>query len=152
MTVDKFNSLVFPEPNTGCWLYAGNFGKSGHGRGSFQKGIQLAHRFAYLIHSNVDPDKMDVLHKCDVPNCVNPEHLYLGDQRQNNIDRDTRGRQKTQRGTDHKLAKLDDEKVLEIRRYWSLGIVQQRQLARIYEISQRKILDILKNRSWKHLL
>ncbi len=114
MTKEQFYNLVFPEPNTGCFLWAGRYDKNGYGRLSHRK-LQIAHRQSYEYTNGYFDHKLWVLHKCDNPACVNPDHLYLGGPKQNCIDRDTRGRQKTQRGTNHKLSKLNDEQIRQIR-------------------------------------
>lgn len=144
-----FMDKVYPEPNTNCWLWSGGTSKSGHGKFNY-KGGQLAHRFSYLIFTGPIGHN-HVLHKCDVACCVNPEHLYLGDTRQNNIDRDTRGRQRTKRGIDHKLAKLTDADVLEIRRLHDPKTYPSRKLAKMFGVCQRKIMHILHRESWNHI-
>jgi hypothetical protein len=156
MKKEQFEDNIFPEPNTGCWLWAGiddkfkGYGKW-HARTPNQK-FQLAHRYSYyLVNGDFDP-KMCVLHKCDVPACVNPDHLYLGDQRQNNIDRDTRGRQRTKKGIEHKCCKLTEDQVRQIRKLYVPRIYPSRRLAREFGVSQRKIMHIIKNESWRHLL
>jgi hypothetical protein len=150
--LSDFMKKVYPEPNTGCWIWAGRHDEKGYGRISHAGTFQVAHRYSYYLHNGEFDIKLCVLHKCDVPACVNPDHLYLGDQRQNNIDRDQRGRQKTARGSAHKLSKITEDQSIEIRRLWKSGLCQQRQLARIYGVSQPKIMQILKNISWKHTL
>lgn len=148
----KFESLVYPEPNTGCWLWAGRHDSNGYGRGHFaNRTIQLAHRYAYLLYKE-DPQKKHVLHKCDNPACVNPEHLYLGDQKQNNIDRDSRGRQKTARGCNHKLSKLSEGEVLCIRSLHDTGKFPSRLLAKMYSCSQKAIMNIINYKSYKNVL
>ena len=52
----------------------------------------LAHRFAYETFTGMIPPGMCVLHKCDIPRCVNPAHLFLGSQANNNHDCITKGR------------------------------------------------------------
>jgi hypothetical protein len=153
MEVERFMELVFPEPNTGCWLWAGRHDSKGYGRGHFLKRtMQLAHRFSYYSYKGEIGLNMYVLHSCDNPACVNPDHLYLGDQKQNNIDRDSRGRQKTKRGSEHKLAKLNEQQVLEIRRLHNPKEYPSRKLSKMFGVSQRKIMDILQGKSWNHLL
>ena len=64
---------------------------------------ERAHRFSWLLYRGEIPDGMCVLHNCpdgkDNPLCVNPDHLWLGTRRQNNDDRDAKGR--TAKGDDH---------------------------------------------------
>ena len=153
MTEQQFMNMVYPEPNTGCWLWSGRHDKNGYGRGHFlNRTIQLTHRYSYyLMNGHFDLSKC-VLHHCDNPACVNPDHLYIGDMAQNCKDRDSRGRQKTKRGSEHKLAKITEQDSIDIRKLHLVDGIGQRQVARIYNISQRKVLDIVKNRSWKHTL
>jgi hypothetical protein len=146
-------NLVMPEPNTGCWIWIGRTNYNGYGMCGRQKDSfeQLAHRHSFFLH-NGKFDRINwVLHKCDNPFCVNPDHLYLGNAQQNNIDRDTRGRQKTKRGTEHKLAKLNESQVLEIRKLHNPKVYPTRKLALMYGVSQRKIMHILHRQSWAHI-
>jgi hypothetical protein len=150
--VEKFMQLVYPEPNTGCWLWAGRHDSNGYGRGHFKnRTVQLAHRWSYIIAKGPITNNLCVLHKCDNPACVNPDHLYLGDQKQNNSDRDQRGRQKTKRGEDHKLAKLTEDSVIAIRALHNPKTYPTRKLSKMFGVSQRKIMDVLHRKSWHHL-
>lgn len=74
-----------PEPNTGCWLWTAV--TNNHGYGVFwSEGKNLrAHRVSWELHNTTIPKQKSVLHKCDNTFCVNPEHLYLGTQK-NNVD------------------------------------------------------------------
>lgn len=80
-----------PEPNSGCWLWLGSTDKLGYGKVSVQ-GHFLAHRLAYAETHGDIPEGLLVLHKCDVPSCVNPDHLYIGDDQDNMNDMAARGR------------------------------------------------------------
>ena len=90
--VDKGSS------NIGCWLYRGTIGFEGYGyvnRGSRENRRQWqAHRFAWELLRGPIPSEWCLLHKCDVRNCVNPDHLYLGDRKDNNQDTIKRGRRR----------------------------------------------------------
>lgn len=80
----------------GCWLWTGNRAVGGYGvilPGGGTRGLALAHRVSWEIHFGPIPDGMHVLHKCDNPPCVNPAHLFLGTQRDNNTDKVRKGRQ-----------------------------------------------------------
>lgn len=151
MTKEQFISLIYPEPNTGCWLWGGRFDSKGYGRLSHRGTFQTAHRQSYFYFKGEFDTKKHVLHSCDNPACVNPEHLSLGDQRQNNIERDIRGRQKTKHGEEHKLAKLTTEQVIEIRRIHNPKTNPTRKLARDFNISQGTIMKILKRVAWPHV-
>lgn len=150
---EKFLEKVYPEPNTGCWLWSGPYDKNGYGRFHFlNRTIQLTHRYSYYIFNKPIDSKSHVLHICDNPACVNPDHLYLGDQRQNNIDRDKRGRQVTKRGSSHKLAKLTEHDSIQIRFIYKTLKTPTRKLANQFGVSQGTIMKILKGVAWPHTI
>jgi hypothetical protein len=73
-----------------CWIWYEGRRHHGYGRiGSLQEG---AHRVAWELTNGPIPDGLDVLHKCDNPPCVNPDHLFLGDQEANMNDMAAKGR------------------------------------------------------------
>ena len=76
-----------------CWLWKGFINQS-HGYGIAYLGqSQLrAHRLSYLLHKGPIQDGLVVCHSCDMPRCVNPEHLWIGTQRDNLHDSISKGR------------------------------------------------------------
>lgn len=88
-----------PEPNSGCWLWTGKFLKNRYGiikdsQTPFKSKTKkwFAHRLSYRIHFGLIPNKLQVLHHCDTPACVNPKHLFLGTQKDNMADMKLKGR------------------------------------------------------------
>jgi hypothetical protein len=82
---------------TGCWLwllvcFKDGF-KDGYGRIQFRKRSHKAHRIAFLVFIGDIPEGMCVLHHCDVPNCCNPDHLFLGTNEDNVAAMVAKGRQ-----------------------------------------------------------
>lgn len=77
------------EALSGCHLWTGSVNKFGYGKLSVgpQK-WKLAHRISYELNKGKILEDKSVLHQCDVPSCVNPDHLYLGDYKQNALDRE----------------------------------------------------------------
>ena len=85
---------TMPIPETGCHIWMGCVCKDGYGRlGAVPKGTpQLPHRKAYEQFVGPIPDGLKVCHRCDVPSCVNPDHLFLGTQKDNLRDMFAKGR------------------------------------------------------------
>ena len=81
-----------PDLNSGCWLWAGLMGNDGYGRISVRSIARMAHRIAYIERFGPIPEGMLVCHKCDVPVCVNPDHLFVGTHQDNMADKSAKGR------------------------------------------------------------
>lgn len=95
-TKERFMRNVSPEPNTGCWLWTGSLQK-GYGAFCVDGKLNRAHRVSYVLfvgplHKWTGYHDVCVCHKCDVPACVNPEHLFLGTQKANQRDKENKGR------------------------------------------------------------
>ncbi len=146
-----------------CWLWTGTILWTGYGHMHFSPGHQrmMAHRFSWIVHHGPIPDGLSCLHRCDVRNCVNPDHLFLGDHAANMQDMVRKGRggvglimqscpEKRARGTRIDRAKLDDEKVLEIRRRFADG-EEMRSIARVYGVSGHCIGSVVHGHTWKHV-
>ena len=92
--LERFEIRWMPVPFSGCWIWLGDIFQCG-GHGAFRingKRRYKAHRAAWELYRGQIPEGLQVNHKCDVPSCVNPDHLYLGTQAQNNEDCRKRGR------------------------------------------------------------
>lgn len=85
-----------------CWLFEGYTDSLGYGAIAYDKKIRLkAHRAAYIVMVGEIPAKMHILHKCDVRNCVNPAHLWVGTHTDNMRDRNKKGRANLPTGDNH---------------------------------------------------
>jgi hypothetical protein len=87
----RFDQKWTPVPITGCWLWTGGTTAAGYGFFDFQDEIH-AHRASYAMHIGPVPEGLHVLHRCDVRQCVNPNHLFLGTQVDNMKDMAAKGR------------------------------------------------------------
>lgn len=97
-----FEARILPEPNSGCWLWDGDLSNGGYGRFWINGKRYRAHRYALQCHlGRPIPDGMNVCHRCDLPSCVNPEHLFIGTQSENMLDAVNKGRLRVPRFTGH---------------------------------------------------
>jgi len=85
----RFEEKIKKDKNTNCHLWtASTRGHNNYGQLHIGKFLVLAHRLSYIIHKGDIPQNKCVLHICDTPLCVNPDHLFLGTQQDNIKDRD----------------------------------------------------------------
>lgn len=155
---DRIQRRIRPDPVTGCWNWQGSKNAGGYGLLALwdtetkkKKSTAKAHRFSYETFVGPVPDGMCVLHRCDRPGCVNPEHLFLGTKGDNNRDRSTKGRSRGLIGENHLQAKLTEAQVREIRARYATGSIYQRELGDLYGVSQEAIGFIVRNVHWKHV-
>lgn len=86
-------------PTDGCWMWKGKVNKAGYGS-LYHKGQLVASRVSYLLHHGFFDVSLLVCHRCDVPGCVNPDHLFLGTALDNHRDMVSKGRRNNHTNTD----------------------------------------------------
>jgi len=145
----SFESRLIPEPNSGCWLWLGmrQTGKL-YGIFCWKNKSMKAHRASWEIYKGPIPLGICVCHKCDIPQCVNPDHLFLGPQIDNIRDRHIKGRTRTAIGERQHLAKLTTEIVLGIRA--SSGHTLE-ELGQKYGVNKTTIGRVLSRQTWRHV-
>jgi hypothetical protein len=149
----KFWSKV--QKSDGCWLWTGattpdGYGKIGADRRSTTGSQPRAHRVSWTLHCGPIPEGMEVLHKCDNPPCVRPDHLFIGTQRDNVMDMQAKGRARKPRGEAHGRAKLTIAEVVSIRERAALGW-KQRDLAKEFRVARSLVGRIVLMQAWAHL-
>ena len=149
--IERFEAQYSPEPNTGCWLWTGAVANQNkpYGRIYAQGGNKSAHRVSYEMFVGPIPDGLLVLHKCDMPSCVNPGHLFVGTDLDNAIDRNQKKRQA--RGSRHGQSKLTEADVHIILRDFKLGDMVKgiKPLARRFGVAQSTMRDVVTGISWQ---
>lgn len=129
----------------GCWLWTGFKTSSGYGRLGCGLKTLLAHRLAYELYVGEIPSGLGVLHRCDNPPCVNPDHLFVGDASDNNKDKMQKGR--APRGETHPASKFTESQVramLADKRPYN-DIVAE------YGISKPHLCGLKGGKFWRHL-
>ena len=140
-----------------CWLWIGHRNsRDGYGRLSRWKITRtplLAHRYSWMLHYGIIPQGLFVLHKCDVPSCVNPEHLFLGTAYDNTHDMISKGRDSLFQphfGVDHGNARLTEEAIRTIRTLSARGY-SQRSIADKFGTPQSNVCRIIHRLAWRHI-
>ena len=141
----RFELQHTPVPESGCWLWTGTTNRSGYGRINVRGSVWLAHRASWLMHRGEIPAGLHVCHKCDTPACVNPDHLFLGDNADNHADKIAKGRQGAARGEASGVAKLSDADVAAIR----ADPRPTKEVAAAYGITVRYVNSLLR-RQWRN--
>jgi hypothetical protein len=152
-TLQRFLSKIEYNSFSGCWLWTGV--KDGGGYGAFaDMGTHKAHRWAYSEFRGEIGQGLHVCHKCDVPSCVNPFHLFVGTQKENIADMMRKGRHRdistVLRGSKQPQAKLTEDMVIEIRMRVEEG-ESQASLAREFYVSGNTVGRIIRRETWKHI-
>jgi hypothetical protein len=129
-----------------CWLWTACVSKWGYGLIRYKPRTYAAHRLAYYFRNRVDPYPYLVLHTCDTPACVNPNHLFLGTDADNNADMESKGRAVSG------FAKLTVEDVICIKGLLKLNKLKQYEIAKLFSISREVISQISTGRKWKDVI
>lgn len=130
-----------------CWLWTGAKAGRGYGYFWFRDRAQYTHRLMYLWHYGKIPAGKFVLHTCDVPACVNPKHLMLGDAATNAQDK-VRKRRAPPSPCNGVLSKLTWEQVDELRLLYLSGEYTKYALRVKYGIGYTALWRILTGRTW----
>ena len=133
-----------------CWLWIAHCDRGGYGQLMIADKTATVHRYSYELHFGLIPTGLCVLHKCDIRNCVNPAHLFLGTQADNVADMGNKGRGKYSFGGKNGMAKLTEAEVCQIFDDSENGLLQ-RQIADKYGVLQPQISQILNKKKWKYL-
>lgn len=134
-----------------CWNWLACKDKLGYGQFWFNGKTILAYRASWMINKGQIPKNLCVLHKCDNPPCVNPNHLFLGTRQDNMRDMMNKGRGADKRGEKHHLVKLTENKVDAIRKMYAAGNITQIILGRLFSVDQSQISHIINRVNWNHI-
>lgn len=157
-TIARFWAKVRKDPD-GCWRWTasadGGYGQIVFGRRGQQRRWG-AHRFSWVLHCGQIPRGLGVLHTCDNGLCVNPEHLYLGTQGDNNRDMVARGRSCKGRiipricGSGNPNSRLTEEDVRDVLRRYRAG-ERQAALAHAFGVGKSTIGHLVRGETWRQI-
>lgn len=150
-----------------CWIWAAGKFWCGYGCFTYFRKTWYCHRLSYHIFVGEIPTKIQVLHKCDNRLCVNPEHLFLGTNKDNVDDKIKKGRNTHQsgkkwaefirsvqpRGEKSKCAKLTDDQVKEMRKAYVKGSSTNgtTALSKRYKVPCSHVWSIVNRKAWVHI-
>lgn len=151
----SFEARFTMEPNSGCWLWLGKCTSFGYGVLLRRGKEKRAHRESWEIFKGTIPEGKSVLHRCDTPPCVNPDHLFLGTQADNLLDMRKKGRAILTQGggpigEESGASRLKREDVFEIRKQIGFGL-SHRLIAMSFGIARQTVSAIHKGETWRWL-
>lgn len=144
----RFNKKWTPEPFSGCHLWTAVCSGRGYGTFSIKHKSVSAHRTSWELNRGQVPVGLWVLHKCDTPSCVNPDHLFLGTGSDNALDALQKGRRVPRVGTEHHYSKFRNEDIVAIRQ----SSEKRTALAAKYRVFVGTIDKIRARQIWKHVV
>lgn len=142
-------------PGGNCWIWTGSVlpasrtSRGGYGHLRWNRQNLLAHRTAFTIENGTIPDRLCVLHACDNPRCVRPEHLFLGTKAENTQDMMRKGRHRAPCGEANASARLTSADVVRIRELYAARLAGSTTLARRFGIPESSVSRIVRGLSWK---
>lgn len=142
-------SSFLENQKTGCWLWTGHKYKNGYGAIKAFGKMCLAHRLAFELYNGPIPDGLEVLHSCDIKECINPDHLRLGTHSDNMREAGERGLMRS--GEAHHLSGKENPRPRQANKVLVLGIRydSQKQAERMLGLGSGTVRYWLKNHPQK---
>ena len=129
-----------------CWNWKGVKHKQGYGLFSYRSRYMLAHRVAWILFVGLIPEGMNICHKCDNTSCVNPNHLFLGTQKDNITDMFSKNRKSHQR-ENHPKYKMTLEIIKKIFILREQGLTQIH-IGLLCGVCQHMVSKVLRKKHW----
>lgn len=133
-----------------CWLWTAKKYLNGYGSLMHDGKYKLAHRVSWELERGPIPNGLCVCHTCDVRECVNPDHLFTGTQKENMRDMVAKGRANPCRGESSYRSKLTNDDVIAIRSQYAGGALQK-DIATAYGVSAKQVSVIVNRVQWAHI-
>lgn len=140
---------------SGCWEWTGCRDKDGYGvyflKINGKKIKTPAHRASWILHDRECPKELCVCHHCDNPPCVNPFHLFVGTESDNNWDKIKKGRSGAPFGDQHWRSELNPEIVKTMRIEYFSKVSSMGNLARRFNVCIATAFEAIHGITWKHV-
>lgn len=153
---ERYSDKIVEVSVSGCWIWMGSAKERGYGQvvsgrispagNSVPEG---AHRAAFRSAFGEFDRSLHVCHRCDVPVCVNPDHLFLGTQADNMRDKISKGKQVS--GSSHGMATMDETTVMRLRSEYVFRIVTYEVLARRHGLTASAVAAAVRGETWKKI-
>jgi len=148
---DRFWEKIDKKSDKECWEWLASVDEHGYGYFYSDKRIK-AHRYSWELYNNREiPDDLFVCHTCDNPSCVNPHHLFIGTNQDNQLDAVRKGRNYFPYGEMQANSKLTEQDVKEIRFLYSSGNYTLAELGNLYGVTFQQISRIVNRKRWAWL-
>lgn len=136
----------------GCREWQGARDRDGYGRLAIAGRPWRAHRLAYRLATGSDPGPLMVCHSCDNPACCEPSHLWLGTNRDNQLDCERKGRRKhrPQQGQDNGHAVLTEDQAQQAIDLIAAGR-KNIEIATVFGVTHAAVSAIRRGKSWPGL-
>jgi DNA-binding transcriptional regulator YdaS (Cro superfamily) len=146
-TAKPLDEYFIGEPMSGCWLWLGAVDRDQYGVGwdTEMKRNVRAHRMVYEILVGPFSPDLKLLHRCDNPICVNPDHRFIGTTADNVAD--CKAKKRHAHGTSHGMNKLTERQILDIR----AAEGSHKEIAERFGISPATVTHAKNGRLWKHV-
>lgn len=158
-TVESLLDNTISIPESGCNIWEGSHNSKGRPNIHFNGKTVEVHRLIWQLKNGPIPSGMCICHTCDVPSCINPDHLWLGTIADNTKDAHDKGRLKPpepsgylkgRKGDNHPASKLNASQVIIIRHKLSQGVTMGT-LSREYGVTVPNIAAIKNRKTWTHI-
>lgn len=145
VTLKRFHDKYRVNPENGCWEWQASTQFWGYGAFRLGKSVTSSHRAAYRMFKGEIPKGIFVCHKCDNPPCCNPDHLFLGTQKENLKDADSKNR--ILKGEKCPWAKISDSDYLKI----MVDPRPNKEIAKSFNTTAKQVRQLKSGYSRKHL-
>lgn len=152
--IERLMAKVEPVTESGCWIWTGHTYGIGYGSIVIDGTRVPAHRAAYTEFVGEIPEGMLVCHRCDVPACCNPDHLFLGTYKDNMRDCVTKGRFKAAEHASkarEARIRLNPEAVKVIKYASEYMDISVKRLAELHGVNIDLIYKIRRGEAWANV-